>query len=185
MGSVVSVREENFRAVVTRAPRCLPNSRPLPQQALHPKHPLGQSYPYPARNFLALFSPPQVPWGRAGTQVGSFTYRLRQSASRSPGTGTPSAPPGAGKGVAAAAAQPWRAARRPQAALRSPCAPAPLPHSARSRAPRCLYIQSGGCGRAPLPAGGARAQRIGLGLSGAAADPGLRRGSQGGGARLC
>lgn len=59
--------------------------------------------------------------------------------------------------------------------------PAPLPHSARSCAPRCLYIQSGGCARAWPPAGGARAQRISPGRGRAAAAQGLGQWARGGG----
>lgn len=80
---------------------------------------------------------PQVPWVPMGTEVGSFTNRLRQSASRFPGTGTPSARPGAGKG-AAAAGQPWRTAQRPQ--------PAPLP----LRAGWALALALGLCATLPL-----------------------------------
>lgn len=58
------------------------------------------------------------------------------------------------------------------------------PHSARSCAPRGLYIQSGGCSGARPPAGGARAQRIDLGRRGAAAAQGLCPGSRWGG-RKC
>lgn len=97
--------------------------------------------------------PPQVPWGRMGTEVGSFTDRLRQSASRSPGTGTPSARPGAGKG-AAAAGQPWRAARGP----RAPRSPA---HSALSQVLRAtppLYTVPRLCRRPASSRGRARSE---------------------------
>lgn len=73
--------------------------------AAKPPRPPRANIHLPA-SVMPLSPPPQVPWGRMGTEVGSFTDRLRQSASRSPGTGTPSARPGAGK-EAAAAGQPW------------------------------------------------------------------------------
>lgn len=59
------------------------------------------------------------------------------------------------------------------------------PHLARSCAPRCLYIQSGGCARARPPAGGAHTQRIGLGRRGAAAAQGLCPGFAMGWAQVC
>lgn len=125
VGSVLSVRTEKFLTVVTRAAGCHPNSR-SPTSAGSVAKPPPWGHRTPSRIITAPSPPPQVPWGRVDTQVGSFTDRLRQSASRSPGIAMLSARPGAGKG-AAAAGQPWRAAQRPQAAPRSPCAPALLP----------------------------------------------------------
>jgi hypothetical protein len=77
----------------------------------------------------------------------------------------PSARPGAGKG-AAAAGQPWRAARRPQAAQR--CRSAQLSSDTRAGAARhAAFICGPELRCAKTPAGGARAQGIAQGCGAA------------------
>lgn len=165
-----------------------PSPAPAPQisRLCSPHAPPKAKVPCPLPAALRS-PPPQVPRGRMGTEeVGSCTDRLRRSASRSPGTGTPSARPGAGKGAAAAAGQPWRAARGPGAAAAPAALSLPVlcsPRSAGSCAPRRLYIPSAGLRRRPPPAGGARAQGIGLGRRGAVAALGLLRASRRGALR--
>lgn len=89
------------------------------------------------------------PGGSKDPEVGRFTDRLHQSASRFPGTGMLSARPGAGKG-AAAAGQPWRAAPgEPLLEILSRSALSPgaarLRFSLWGCAPRCLYKAARSC----------------------------------------
>lgn len=86
------------------------------------------------------------PRGSTGPEVGRFTDRQHQSASRFPGTGMQSARPGAGKG-AAAAGQPWRAAPEILSLSALSLGAAWLWFSRWGCAPRCLYMQPGAAPR--------------------------------------
>lgn len=82
------------------------------------------------------------PQGSTSPEVGRFTDRPHQSASRFPGTGMQSARPGAGRG-AAAAGQPWRAAPEILSFSALSLGAARLWFSRWGCAPRCLYMLPG------------------------------------------
>lgn len=161
--SAVCVREEKLLTVVTRAARCFPNSRPRPQQVLLPKHPQGPTYTCPHQQSpLPLHR--RLPGGQWAQKLRDLLTVCVKVLPDFQELGRRQLGQVQVRGLLLRASHGERLGdlRRTALSLR----PAPLPHSAGSCAPRCLYIQSGGCARAPPPAGGARAQRISPGLGG-------------------
>lgn len=171
---------ENLLTVVTRAAGRFLNSRP--EQALPQNKPFGGKAYLPTLSHVLTPLPISGPRGSKGPEVGRFTDRQHQSASRFPGTGMQSARPGAGKG-AAAAGQPWRAAPEILSLSALSLGAAWLWFSRWSCAPRCLYMQPGAAPRWAAGRGSAHSgNRAGRGA--ARAEAPLCQGSWGPGENL-